>query len=141
MYAKSFIAFNSHGQLTAATKAQVVSGEDYLCHLCSSRLVVHAAENGKSPWFEHAQQPALAKSSHRLHDCPYVSPDAAELARVNTLRQFVPDARPLVHKGDWYCTKCRSDYHGEKYCTHCHTGIYSIESCPKPKDPCPTYSQ
>lgn len=65
---------------------------------------------------------------------PYISPDAQELARVNTLRQFVPDAMPLVRKADWYCTKCRSDYHAEKYCTHCHTGIYSIESGPKPKD-------
>jgi len=128
MHAKSFIAFNSTGQLMAATKAQLASNDQYRCHLCRALMKLHTPENGKNPWFEHIQQTTRTTLVHKLHDCPYLTPDAEEMARVSALRRFVPEAQPVVQKGDWYCTKCRSDYHAEKYCTHCQTGIYSIET-------------
>ncbi|MFU2318486.1 putative zinc ribbon protein [Rahnella sp. PCH160] len=127
MYAKSFIAFNTNGRFTSVSKASLAPDGQYFCHLCSNLLKLHVAENRKSPWFEHVHISAAASPVRKLHSCPYISPDAEEVLRVTTLRQFVPDARPLVSKADRYCTRCRSDYHGEKYCTHCQTGIYSVE--------------
>ncbi|MGE4969214.1 putative zinc ribbon protein [Yersinia enterocolitica] len=125
VYAKSFIAISTTGRLTSARSALSVPHHVYTCHLCGCPVELHDAGTGRSPWFEHIEQPI---STHRRNDCPYLNPEQEEIDRVMTLRRLVPGALPLVRKADWHCTKCTANYHGEKYCKPCQTGIHSIKT-------------
>ncbi|EBR8158553.1 hypothetical protein DOA20_25860 [Salmonella enterica subsp. enterica serovar Newport] len=124
MYAKSFMALDGKGRLTGARTAQTAPYDRYTCHLCSSALQYHPEYQTERPWFEH--RPDTLTENGRQH-CPYVNPDASEVRRVKRLQRLVPDARPLVYRSDWHCSRCGSDYHGERYCLTCHTGEYSTE--------------
>ncbi|EJC4647947.1 hypothetical protein MY092_005437 [Salmonella enterica] len=123
MYAKSFIALDGNGRLTAARTAQTAPYDRYTCHLCGSTLQYHPEYQTERPWFEHATSGLTGDGQH----CPYVNPDTCEIRLVKRLQRWVPQALPVVRKADWRCTNCNSDYYGERYCLTCHTGEYSSE--------------
>ncbi|MBB9361808.1 hypothetical protein FSF08_025595, partial [Escherichia coli] len=94
------------------------------CHLCGSALRYHPQYDTERPWFEHTDE----ELTEHAQQCPYVRPDRREVQLVKRLRQFVPDALPVVRKTSWHCRQCLHDYYGERYCTHCHTGSFSEEA-------------
>lgn len=122
MYAKSFMALDGNGRLTGARTAQTAPYDRYSCHLCGSALHYHPEYDTERPWFEHT---AGALTENGRHHCPYVKPERAEMRRIDRLRRYVLDARPLIQKADWLCKGCNSHYHGERYCLTCHTGQHS----------------
>lgn len=122
MYAKSFIALDGNGRLTGARTAQTAPYDHYTCHLCGSALQYHPEYQTERPWFEHRHD--TLTENGRQH-CPYVNPELKETRLIRQLQSYVPDARPLVHLADWYCSGCDSDYHGERYCLTCRTGEHS----------------
>lgn len=127
MYAKSFIAINTTGRLTSARSALSAFNHQYECHLCGFPMVFHDAGAGRTPWFEH-----IKPTTRRRNDCPYLSPEQEEIDRVRALRRLVPEAKPLVQKADWHCTKCMAHYHGEKYCKPCHREVSTVSTHPCP---------
>ncbi|HDR2590842.1 TPA: hypothetical protein QCI16_004810 [Enterobacter ludwigii] len=122
MYAKSFIALDGNGRLTGARTAQTAPYDHYTCHLCDSALQYHPEYQTERPWFEHKSDSLT--DNGRQH-CPYVKPEAKETRHIRQLQSYVPDASPLVQRGDWHCSGCDSVYHGERYCLTCRTGGYS----------------
>ncbi|EKR4276255.1 hypothetical protein P8F52_001801 [Salmonella enterica] len=124
MYAKSFIALDGNGRLTAARTAQTAPYDSYTCHLCGSTLQYHPEYQTEHPWFEHTASGLTGDAQH----CPYVNPDTCEVRLVKRLQRWVPEALPVVRKADWRCTNCGADYYGERYCLNCHTGEYSTET-------------
>lgn len=122
MYAKSFIALGGNGRLTGARTVQTAPYDHYCCHLCGSALQYHPEYQTERPWFEHRYD-KLTENGRR--HCPYVNPEAKETRHIRQLQWYVPKARPLVQRGDWYCCGCDRDYHGERYCLSCRTGEYS----------------
>lgn len=121
MYAQSFMAHDASGKLIAASSAQNPPEAHYTCHLCNSRLRFH--HRASPPWFEHVE--TYLTDNGRQH-CPYVHPDSAEIELIQMLRLSVPEIWPMIFKGDWHCTACGNDYHGEFYCITCRTGAHSI---------------
>ncbi|EAA3226427.1 hypothetical protein KK671_005086 [Salmonella enterica subsp. enterica serovar Muenchen] len=121
MYAKSFLALDGNGHLTGATTAQIYPYDRYTCHLCGSALVFHPEWDTNRPWFEHTTSGLTGDGQH----CPYVNPDTCEVRLVKRLQQWLPGALAVVHKADWHCTNCNSDYYGERYCLTCRTGEHS----------------
>jgi len=120
MYVQSFMAHDPEGKLIAADSAQRHSGNHYTCHLCSSPLRLHREAN--PAWFEPVT--THLTDNGRQH-CPYVHPDPEEIALISMLRTCVPEIWPVLYKGDWHCTACGNDYHGECYCLTCKTGSFS----------------
>lgn len=121
MYAKSFMALDGNDHLTGARTAQSAPYDRYRCHLCDSAMTFHPEYHTERPWFEHQQNALTDRGRH----CPYVKPERGEIRRIKILRRYVPDARPLVRKADWFCTGCNTGYYGERYCLICHTGEHS----------------
>lgn len=95
MYAKSFIALDGNGRLTAARTAQQYPYDRYTCHLCGSALTYHAEYNTERPWFEHVH--GMLTENGRQH-CPYVRPEPEEARHTRQLKCYVPHARPLVYQ-------------------------------------------
>lgn len=122
MNAKSFIALDSHQCLTSGTTAQTFPYDHYCCHLCGSELTFHPEWKTNQPWFEHTRE---GMTENGRQHCPYVNIAPVEQRLVQQLRRFLPDACPVVHKADWHCSSCNSDYHGERYCRTCQTGKHS----------------
>lgn len=124
MYAKSFLTLDGNGRLTGARTAQTAPYDRYTCLLRGSVLQYHPEYATERPWFEHRHD--TLTENGRQH-CPYVDPGQSEIRRVNRLQRWVPHARPVIHKAEWYCSQCDSHYYGERYCLICHTGEYSTE--------------
>ncbi|KFK91676.1 MULTISPECIES: putative zinc ribbon protein [unclassified Serratia (in: enterobacteria)] len=123
MYAKSFIALDSHNRLIGARTAQTAPDDRYCCHLCGSAMRFHPDYQTERPWFEHRQNTLTAQG----RECPYVQPDREERRYIKMLRRYVPDAHPIVRKADWFCLSCNTGYYGERYCLVCQTGEHSTE--------------
>lgn len=122
MYAKSFIALDGNNRLTGARTAQKAPYDRYTCHLCGSALHYHPEYQTERPWFEHRRD-ALTENGRR--HCPYVNPAAGELRLAGRLQWVIQGVTPVVRRGDWHCTGCHNDYHGERYCLTCRTGEHS----------------
>lgn len=124
IYAKSFIALDGNQHFTGATTAQIYPYDHYFCHLCGSALVFHPEWISNRPSFEHTWEDMTENGRYY---CPYVHLEPKEARRIRILRRYVPEVLPLVHKADWHCNGCDSDYHGERYCLTCRTGDHSTE--------------
>ncbi len=122
MYAKSFMALDGNGRLTAARTAQTAPYDRYSCHLCGSAVQYHPEYDTERPWFEHTD--TSLTSNGRQH-CAYVLLDAGEIHLVRRLQRLLPNAAPRVSKAAWNCSQCAIEYYGERYCLTCRTGDFS----------------
>lgn len=91
MYAKCFLAHSSAGRLTGARTALRSPDERYICHHCSSVLVLHV--EAERPWFAHID---AAHAERGRQDCPYIHPDVDEVLLIRQLQRYVPNAMPMV---------------------------------------------
>lgn len=117
MYAKSFLALNSTGRLTGARTALRSPSDVYTCHHCDSTLVLH--DDAERPWFAHT---TAALTERGKQECPYTHPAVDEVRIIQSLRCYVPDARPVAHHAGQYPEE--SGCHAEGG-AHAHNGMSS----------------
>lgn len=111
MYAKSFLARNRAGRLTGARTALRSPSDVYTCHHCSSPLVLHA--EAECPWFAHT---TAVLTERGRQECPYTHPAVDEVRIIQSLRCYVPDARPVVHHAGQCLTEPGCHAEGEVIC-------------------------